>query len=90
MKLSADQVTFDDGKFEMLLIPNPKTLQALQNLIHDLLTQNFSGEGVIFRHVSALTAESDEQFPWSLDGEYGEGGESVEIRNLRRRLTFLL
>lgn len=90
MKLSADQVTFDDGKFEMLLIPNPKSAADLQNLIRSLLTQDYSGGGVIFRHVSALTVESEEHFPWSLDGEYDEGGETVEIRNLQKRLTFLL
>lgn len=90
MKLNAEQVVFDDGLFEMLLIPNPKTASELQELIRSLLTQDYSGTGVIFRHVSELVVETPECFPWSLDGEYDAGGERVEIRNLNQRLKFLL
>ena len=90
MKLNADQVVFDDGLFEMLLIPNPRTRVELQDLIRCLLTQDYSGTGVIFRHVRELTVESPECFPWSLDGEYDAGSERVTIQNLNKRLTFLL
>jgi len=90
MKLNAAQVVFDDGLFEMILIPNPRTPLELQELIRSLLTQDYSGTGVIFRHVSELTVQTPEGFPWSLDGEYDAGGETVEIRNLSKRLRFLL
>ena len=90
MKLNAEQVVFDDGLFEMILIPNPKTPSELQDLIRSLLTQDYSGTGVVFRHVSELTVQTPECFPWSLDGEYDAGGERVEIRNLNKRLKFLL
>ena len=90
MKLHAEQVIFDDGLFEMILIPTPKTPLELQELIRSILTQDYSGTGVIFRHVSELTVQSPECFPWSLDGEYDAGSETVEIRNLNKRLTFLL
>ena len=90
MKLPEDQVVLDDGRFELLLIPNPKSAMELQALLRSLLLQDFSGDGVIFRHVSDVTVETPESFPWTLDGEYGPGEERVEIRNLRQRLTFLL
>ena len=90
MKLNAEQVIFDDGFFEMLLIPTPKTPMELQELIRSLLTQDYSGTGVIFRHVSELTVQTPECFPWSLDGEYDAGGQRVEIQNLNKRLKFLI
>lgn len=90
MKLDEQQVTFDDGQFELILIPNPRNAAELQSLLRSLLTQDYSGDGLIFRHVSSLTVESPESFPWSLDGEYGEGGEVVEIHNHRQRLKFLV
>ena len=62
----------------------------LQALIRSLVLQDFDGAGVIFRHVSAVTVETPEGFPWTLDGEYGSGAEKVEIQTLRQRLTFLL
>ena len=90
MKLQKDQVVLDDGQFELLLIPNPASGAELQALIHALVLQDFAGDGVIFRHVSAVTVTTPEGFPWTLDGEYGSGAEKVEIRNLPKRLKFLL
>lgn len=90
MKLHRDQVVLDDGLFELLLIPNPTSASELQELVRCLILQDFSGSGVVFRHVPAVTVETPEGFPWTLDGEYGSGAERVEIKNLRQRLTFLL
>lgn len=90
MKLQEGQVVFDDGLFEMILIPTPKTPMELQSLVRSLLTQDYSGTGVIFRHISQLLLQTPEVFPWALDGEYEAGGEMVAIRNIPRRLNFLL
>lgn len=90
MKLQKDQVVLDDGLFELLLIPNPSTGAELQALVRALVLQDFTGGGVIFRHVPAVTVTSPEGFPWTLDGEFGSGADQVEIRNLPRRLEFLL
>lgn len=90
MKLQKEKVVLDDGLFELLLIPNPTSAAELQALIRCLVLQDFDGAGVIFRHVPAVTVNTPEGFPWTLDGEYGSGAERVEIQNMRRRLTFLL
>ena len=90
MKLKESYVEFDDGRFELILIPNPKTAQELQSLIRSLLTQDFDNGGLIFRHATALQIHTPEAFPWSLDGEYDAGGEDVSIQNLRRRLRFMV
>ncbi len=90
VKLQPEKVVLDDGLFEMLLVPNPTNAAELQALIRSLLLQDFDGGGVIFRHAAEITVETPEGFPWTLDGEYGSGAERVEIKNLHRRLTFLL
>lgn len=90
MKLQKEQVVLDDGLFELLLIPNPTNAMELQELIRALVMQDFTGGGVVFRHIPAVTVETPEGFPWTLDGEYGSGAERVEIRNLPRQLGFLL
>ena len=90
MKLNKGQVVLDDGLFELLLIPNPASAAQLQELIRCLIMQDFTGSGVIFRHIPAVTVETPEGFPWTLDGEFGSGAERIEIKNLRRRLEFLL
>ena len=90
MKLDPSRVVLDDGLFEMLLIPNPKTPVELQNLLLALLNQQYDAQGLIFRHISSVTVEPAEDLPWSLDGEYGPGSQQVEIVNHRAALRFLL
>lgn len=90
MKLNPERVVLDDGLFEMLLIPNPKTAADLQNLVHALLNQEYGSEGLVFRHVSSIHLETEEDLPWSLDGEYAPSARLVEIKNRRQALTMLL
>jgi diacylglycerol kinase family enzyme len=90
MKLDPERVVLDDGKFEMLLIPNPKTPADLQKLVMALLEQKYDREGLVFRHVSSIHLETEENLPWSLDGEYAPSLPAVEIVNRQRTLRVLL
>ena len=90
MKLDPERVVLDDGQFEMLLIPNPKTAQDLQNLVLALLDQHYDREGLVFRHVSSIHLETEQDLPWSLDGEYAASAPVVDIENRQRSLTMLL
>lgn len=90
MKLDAGSVILDDGLFELLLIPNPRNAQELNNLIMALLNQQYDREGLIFRHVSSIHLETKEQLPWSLDGEYAPAAPIVDIVNQRQAVPLLL
>lgn len=90
MKLDPERVVLDDGKFEILLVPSPRTPADLQNLIFALLNQQYDSEGLVFRHVSALHLETEEDLPWSLDGEYAASAPAVDIVNCRQALKMLL
>ena len=91
MKLSPDEVSFDDGKFELLLVPVPRTPAAMQALILALVNKNYyDSEGLIFRHVRHVTAETAEDIPWTLDGEYDPGAPVVEIGIEENGVTMLL
>ncbi len=89
MKLDPERVVLDDGLFELLLIPNPRTAADLQALVHALLNQEYDGQGLVFRHVSSVRLETEEELPWSLDGEYAPSAPVVEIENRRQGLTML-
>ena len=90
MKLDPERVVLNDGKFEMLLIPSPKTPMALQNLVLSLLDQKYDREGLIFRHVSTIHLETSEALSWSLDGERAPSQSVVDIQNLYRAVKILL
>ena len=90
MKLDPQRVVLNDGKFELLLIPAPKTPMQLQNLVLALLNQQYDREGIIFRHISRLHLETAESLPWSLDGECAPSRSSVDVENLPHALRMLL
>ena len=87
MKLKAEDVALDDGKFEMLLFPEPKNANDLNDMFRALLLQDYSGNGLILHHASQITVESPDELSWSLDGEFEGGGKRAEIVNLHRRLA---
>ena len=90
VKLAPEQVALDDGLFELLLVPNPRTPADLQDLMMSAVNQDYAGKGFIFRHVSSIRIETEDVLPWSLDGEYAPGTPKVEIVNRRQALPMLL
>jgi len=90
MKFEPEHVVLDDGKFELLLVPNPTTPLGLQNLLLALMGQRYHDEGIVYCHVSHVTLETEEDLPWSLDGEYAPSAPRVEIDNRQRAVTMLL
>lgn len=88
LKLGADRVTMDDGLFELLLVPSPRSAADLQGLVMALLDQRY--DGMVFRRTPFLRLETGEELPWFLDGEAVPGAPEVEIVNSRRALTMLL
>ena len=88
LKLSGEDVVMDDGKFELLLVPEPRNLAALNDMLRALILQEFDGSntGLIMRHVSRLSIATEEPLPWSLDGEAFPAVSRVDIGNLCRQL----
>ena len=82
VKLDPNRVKMDDGRFELLLLRMPKSALDLQNLINVMTRMQYDYPGVILRHVRHVTVTTDEELPWSLDGEYCPSAPRVEIENL--------
>lgn len=89
VKLDPARVRMDDGKLELLLLRMPKTPVDLQNLILALTKMQYDYPGVIFRHVEQLTLTTDDDLPWSLDGEFAPSQPRVEIRSLHHAIDLL-
>ena len=47
-------------------------------------------EGRVFPHAASIHLETEEELPWSLDGEYAPSAPAVDIENHRQALTMLL
>ena len=90
VKLDPERVKMDDGKFELLLLRMPKTPAELQKLIVSLSKMQYDSPGVIFRHVDRVTLTTDDDIPWSLDGEYAASEPRVDIHLLPGAIQLLL
>ncbi len=91
MRLSPEDVSLSDGEFELLLVRVPKTAAQLQSLTRALLYQEYDdSQGLIFRHVKHVTAETEENLPWSLDGEFAPGAQRVDISIEENGIELLL
>ena len=91
MKLSPEDVSFDDGVFELLLVRVPKTAAQLQSLTRALMYQDYGdSQGLVFRHVRHVTAETEENLSWTLDGEFVPGAPKIDISIENNGLELLL
>lgn len=80
-KQSLFDVKLDDGKFEVALIQMPKNAWETQQIIHDLLHQNLKSPYFHIFKGSKLRILSDQEIPWTLDGEFGGSLKEVMIEN---------
>ena len=78
-----------DGKFEILLIHEPRTIIDFQNILLGVFTQDYSSPFLDFFQAESLKISAPEDLDWSLDGERGKGAERHEIENLAGRLTLI-
>ncbi len=71
----------DDGKFEVVLIRYPSNVIKLRHILSSLmnLDEDIDTEYVEYFHASDLRFISNEEIPWTLDGEYGGASCDTEI-----------
>lgn len=90
MKLSDEIVKMDDGEFELILVRDVKSLDDLRNVLQTLTRQEFDPRYVTVRHVKRVRFRTDEDIPWSLDGEFAPSRPEVLIENLPGAYTLIL
>lgn len=89
IRLDQSKLSFDDGKFEVLLIKQPDNAVMLSKILYGLAAADFSDKEVFeFFKTEKIHFVTDEDISWSLDGEYADGGKEVEIKTISK--AFLL
>ncbi len=81
VRFSEDNVSLDDGLFEVLLIKKPKNLAELNVAVANILKRNFNCENITLLHTSRISFKFDEPVQWTRDGENGGVFKSVDVVN---------
>lgn len=79
--LGGTEVKLDDGVFEVFLIKMPGSLQELQLMINSLTKRELDSNAFISFKTSEVTFHSENDLPWTLDGEFGGNCRNVTVKN---------
>lgn len=89
LKLAPGMVDMNDGLFEALLIRNPGNAIELQSIISALTSRKYDNPMLTFVRASKLVFQADPAMPWTLDGEYAEGAESITVENMHGAIRLM-
>ena len=90
VKFKEAMVKLNDGLFEVLLIKSPANVSEFQSIIDGLLRQDLDRTGIEFFHTNKITVQGGENVSWTLDGEFAEGAETIEVKNLNKAINFIV
>lgn len=89
VKLNPKVVKLADGKFELMLVKNPKTLARWKDVVI-AATKTFDYEKsgcMVFKQGKKIEFFFDSPIPWTVDGEYIDGGRHVVIENKHKAIN---
>lgn len=82
----SDDIQFDDGEFECLLIKMPNSPIELQTILNSLLISEVNEKYMYCFKASEVKITSKEDIPWVRDGEFGGTHKQVIITNHQKAL----
>lgn len=89
LTLDPKQVDMSDGKFELLLVRAPKDILEISECLTALQTKKYNCAMVTFLSTSQLQITADPLMSWTLDGERGDGAETITIKNLQHAIRVM-
>lgn len=90
LKLNQNLVDLSDGLFELLLIKMPKNLLELSEIVYALRQQNYSTKFLTFHPISEAKIICDKNISWTLDGEYMQGSNEINISTLNKAIKLII
>ena len=88
--ITGKDVSFNDGKFEVILIRRPATFAELNDIVISLMKQSFDAVCIQSFKTSYMKVKSREEINWTLDGEFGGTYTNVEIKNVQEAFPIMV
>ena len=79
--MTGKDVKLDDGMFEVTLIHKPKNIIELNTIIASLTNLKDETDLIDSFRAESVKFYSEEEIPWTLDGEFGGDHKEVQIRD---------
>ena len=78
------------GRFEIMLVRRPQSLEELSECIQAVQSQHYDCEMITFRSARHIRIWADPEMPWTLDGEREDGHAEVEVENLHQAVALMV
>lgn len=79
--MTGKDVKLDDGMFEVTLIHKPKNIIELNTIIASLTNLKDETDLIYSFRAESVKFYSEEEIPWTLDGEFGGDHKEVQIKD---------
>ena len=89
IKLDKMDVDMNDGLMEIFLVKMPKDIIDLNNIISKIINNELNTTEMDFFSGQNIHVDIDPGTHWTLDGEYEEGAESIDIHTLRSAISVI-
>lgn len=90
LKLDAQMVALNDGRFEVTLVRNPINPAQLSSILVGLTTQTVPNDMIHFFSARTICIEADPPVEWTLDGEREPGTGIVTMENIHSAFRLII
>ena len=90
LTLDPKQVDMADGLLEVFLVRAPRSLTEISECIQALQSQRYNDCAMItFGPAQKIRVITEEDIPWTLDGEKFEGQREIEVENIHHAIRLM-
>ena len=82
--ITGKNVVFDDGKFEVTLFKTPRNPMELNEILGALALRKINPKRMYSFKTNEVHFETEEEIPWTLDGEFGGVHEEVVVKDCQK------
>ena len=88
--ITGKNVVFDDGKFEVTLFKTPRNPMELNEILGALALRKINPKRMSSFKTNEVHFETEEEIPWTLDGEFGGVHEEVVVKDCQKALEIMV
>lgn len=88
--ITGKNVVFDDGKFEVTLFKTPRNPMELNEILGALPLRKINPKRMYSFKTNEVHFETEEEIPWTLDGEFGGVHEEVVVKDCQKALEIMV
>ena len=88
--LAGKDICMNDGLFEGLFIKKPNSIIELNQILSALIKHEFDSPFIYYFKSSEFHFTTDEDIPWTLDGEYGGSEPDISLCTLHKVIQIMV